>query len=86
MRSFKTLKRHRSREADAGDAFVRDFRTGSLPIDDGDVEAMGAEFIWGATSNQAAGELARDEVHAAELGGLVIDRDDEDPAALALFG
>jgi hypothetical protein len=35
-------------------------------------------FVWAATSNDAASELARDEVHDAEAGGLVFDLDDEE--------
>jgi hypothetical protein len=34
-------------------------------------------FVWSATSNDAIGELARDEVVAAEMGGLIFDPDDE---------
>jgi hypothetical protein len=67
---------------DGGEAFVRDFRSGFAPIRDGDTEAAGEVFVWAATSNDAASELARDEVHAEELGGLVIDLDDEDAFAL----
>jgi hypothetical protein len=63
---------------DGGEAFVRDFRSGLAPIRDGDTEAFGELFVWAATSNDAASELARDEVHAEELGGLVFDLDDED--------
>jgi hypothetical protein len=68
--------------ADGGEAFVRDFRSGFSPIRDGDTEAFGELFVWAATSNDAASELARDEVHAAEFGGLVFDLDDEDVFAL----
>ncbi len=64
--------------SDSGEAFVRDFRSGYAPIRDGDTEAFGEVFVWAATSNDAASELARDEVHAAESGGLVFDLDDED--------
>jgi len=63
---------------DGGEAFVRDFRSGRTPIRDGDTEAFGEVFVWAATSNDAASELARDEVHAAEAGGLVFDLDDEE--------
>jgi hypothetical protein len=35
-------------------------------------------FVWAATSNDAISELARDEVDAAEMGGLVFDLEDED--------
>jgi hypothetical protein len=66
---------------DRGDAFIRDFRSfGSAPLRDGDTEAFGRVFVWAATSNDAIGELARDEVVAAEMGGLVFDLDDEDPS------
>jgi hypothetical protein len=37
-------------------------------------------FILGATSNDAVSELARDEVHVGEMGGLVFDLEDEDAA------
>ena len=67
---------------DGGEAFVRDFRSGFAPIRDGDTESFGELFVWAATSNDAASELARDEVHAAEFGGLVFDLDDEDVFAL----
>jgi len=63
---------------DRGDAFVRDFRSGFAPIRDGDTEAFGRVFVWAATSNDAISELARDEVDAAEMGGLVFDLEDDD--------
>jgi hypothetical protein len=63
---------------DGGDAFVRDFRSGFVAIRDGDTEAFGRVFVWAATSNDAISELARDEVVAAEMGGLVFDLEDED--------
>jgi hypothetical protein len=70
---------------DWGNAFIRDFRSGFTPIKEGDVEAFGAEYIWGATSNDAVGELARDEVYAGEMGGLVFDLEDEDMFDRARF-
>jgi hypothetical protein len=44
---------------------------------DGDTEAFGEVFVWSATSNDSISELARDEVHAAEIGGLVFDLEEE---------
>lgn len=63
---------------DGGEAFVRDYRSGFRPIGEGDVEAFGEEFIAGATSNDAIGELARDEIHAEELGGFAFDLREDD--------
>jgi hypothetical protein len=63
---------------DGGDAFVDDFRSGFTPIRDGDTEALGEEFVLAITSNDAISELARDEVHPDELGGLVIDLEDRE--------
>jgi len=71
----------RRRVADApdrGDAFVPDFRSGFAAILDGDTEALGRVFVLAATSNDAISELARDEVDATEMGGLVFDLEDED--------
>jgi hypothetical protein len=56
---------------DGGEAFVHDFRHGFSPIREGDVEAFGEEFIAGATSNDAIGELARDEGYATDIGGFI---------------
>jgi hypothetical protein len=63
---------------DRGDAFLHDFRSRFAPIRDGDTEASGRVFVWAATSNDAISELARDEVVADELGGLVFDLEDPD--------
>jgi hypothetical protein len=63
---------------DSGEAFVHDVRDGFVAIRDGDAEAFGEEFIAGATSNDAIGELARDEAYAAEMDAFVFDVFDED--------
>jgi hypothetical protein len=71
--------RRAARAPDRGDAFIRDFRSfGFAPLRDGDTEAFGRVFVWAVTSNDAIGELARDELVAAEMGGLFFDPDDED--------
>lgn len=71
--------RRAARAPDRGDAFIRDFRSsGFVPLRDGDSEASGQVFVWAATSNDAMGEIARDEVVAAEMGGVFVDLDDED--------
>lgn len=70
-------------QIDGGEAFIADYRQGFRPIGEGDVEAFGEEFIAGATSNDAIGELARDEPYAEELDGLAIDLYDEDELDLA---
>ena len=74
----RAFLRRVARTPDGGDAFVRDFRSGFAHIRDGDTEASGRVFVLAATSNDAISELARDEVVAAEMGGLVFDLDDED--------
>jgi hypothetical protein len=85
-RRKKAPTRRLAGELDRGDAFVRDSRHGFTPILEGDVEALGEEFIWGATSNDAIAELARDDVYASEIGAVVIDVDDEDTFDEAIFG
>lgn len=74
------LRKHRrhGRELDGGEAFVPDIRYGFVPMSDGDVEAAGEEFIAGATSNEPIGELARDETYLEEVGGVVLQMDDDD--------
>jgi hypothetical protein len=64
-----------AKELDGGEAFLHDPRWGSRPIADGDVEALGEEFVAGATSNEAIGELARDETYVAELVTFGLDDD-----------
>jgi hypothetical protein len=81
----KRLLRRVATAPDAGDAFVRDFRSGFRPIRDGDAEAFGEVFVSAATSNDAIAELARDEVYLEELGGLVIDIEDEEAAQPTYF-
>ncbi len=68
-------------EEDSGEAFVRDFRRGFEPIDDGDVEACGAEFIAAVTTNDAVAELARDEPFTEEIGPAAIDAEDDEAFA-----
>jgi hypothetical protein len=41
------------------------------------VEAFGEEFIAGATSNDAIGELARDETYATETGAFLFNPYDD---------
>ncbi|HEY8078727.1 MAG TPA: hypothetical protein VIF62_31565 [Labilithrix sp.] len=74
----RRLRRHIA-PLDAGEAFLHDFRGGFVPIEDGDVEAFGEEFIAAATSNEPIGELARDELYADELGGVAVDSDADEP-------
>jgi len=69
-------------ELDGGTAFVPDFRRGFVASRDGDAEAFGEEFITAATSAEAVGETARDEIFADELSGLSIDADDDDTSEL----
>jgi hypothetical protein len=73
----RPTRRH-AEEMDGGEAFVHDYRRGFRPIGEGDVEAFGEEFIAGATSNDAIGELARDESYAEELGGFLFEVYDEE--------
>jgi hypothetical protein len=70
----RPTRRSHIEELDGGEAFVHDYRHGFRPIREGDVEAFGEEFVAGATSNDAVGELARDESYAEELGGFAFDR------------
>lgn len=63
---------------DDGDAFVPDFRHGFVALKDDDAEAFGEEFIAAATSAEAVGESARDEVLDEELGGLTFDMSFDD--------
>jgi len=76
----KRIRPHRrhAKELDGGEAFIHDSRHGFTPIGDGDTEAFGEEFIAGATSNDAIGEVARDETYAEELGGVMPDLFDID--------
>ena len=60
-------------DLDDGDAFVPDFRHGFGPLKDGDAEAFGEEFIAAATSAEAMGEAARDELFDEDLGGLTLE-------------
>jgi hypothetical protein len=77
-----TRSPHRHAEdLDTGEAFVHDYRRGFRPIEDGDVEAFGEEFIAGATSNDAIGELARDECYIEESGGFGFDLYEDDVIA-----
>lgn len=65
-------------DADAGDAFVPDYRKGFVASRDGDAEAFGEEFIAAATSAEPVAEEARDEVVADELAGLTVESVDEE--------
>ena len=58
---------------DDGDAFAPDFRHGFVPVKDDDAEAFGEEFIAAATSAEAMGEAARDELFDEDLGGLTLE-------------
>ncbi|MDB4939333.1 MAG: hypothetical protein JWP87_6305 [Labilithrix sp.] len=70
----RTLARRvRHVDLDGGDAFVPDFRRGFVPVKDGDAEAFGEEFIAAATSAEAMGEAARDELIDEDLGGLTLE-------------
>lgn len=83
---LRALAEHiRHVDEDDGNAFVPDFRTGFVPVKDGDAEAFGEEFIAAATSGEGVGESARDEVED-ELGGLTIESplDDLDDEYIAL--
>jgi hypothetical protein len=70
--------RRQAEESDGGEAFVHDFRHGFIPIDDGDAEAFGEEFVAGATSNEAVAEFARNEGGADEMREIILDWDDDD--------
>ena len=72
MYTRKTPK-FRHIDLDDGDAFVPDFRHGFVPVQDGDAEAFGEEFIAAATSAEGVGEDARDEVVDEDLAGLTIE-------------
>jgi hypothetical protein len=83
MRSRNVSKlsgRTRHAVLDGGDAFVPDFRHGFIELKDGDAEAFGEEFITAATSAEAVGESARDEVLDDELSGLTFDTSFDDEA------
>lgn len=66
-------KNFRHVDLDDGDAFVADFRHGFVAVKDGDAEAFGEEFIAAATSGEATGEAARDELLEEDLDGLTIE-------------
>jgi hypothetical protein len=85
MRLQKKARSARRAAEDGGDAFIHDFRHGFVPIADGDVEAFGEEFVAGATSNEPIGEVARDEVYAADVGGVAFVFNDEDELDRAEF-
>jgi hypothetical protein len=70
---------------DGGDAFVPDFRHGFIELKDGDAEAFGEEFITAATSAEAVGESARDEVLDDELGGSIHESFEDELARRAHF-
>jgi hypothetical protein len=72
-------------DKDSGDAFLHDFRRGFEPIDDGDVEACGEEFIAAATSNDAVAELARDEPFMEEIVPAAFDLEGDEPFAPSRF-
>jgi hypothetical protein len=78
QKKARPVRRHAKEEMDGGEAFVHDSRHGFVPIEEGDVEAFGEEFVAGATSNEAIGELARDETYAGEIGGVAFDLYDEE--------
>ncbi len=66
-----TRLRARKSELDDGYAFLPDFRQGFVLVSDDEVEAFAEEFIAAATSAEAVGELARDEI--ANDGFLVVE-------------
>lgn len=76
LRASAHLLRHV--DQDDGDAFVPDFRHGFVPVKDGDAEACGEEFIAAATSAEAVGEAARNELMDEELDGLSLELSYED--------
>jgi|GEM_PF-5690450 len=83
----KTLRaRAHHAPMDDGRAFVSDPRDGFVELPDGDAEALGEEFIAAATSAEAIGEDARDEVSTDELDGLHVTCavDDEPDDLLAV--
>lgn len=77
MRPKKKVRHVHANELDGGEAFILDVRHGFVPLEDGDVEAFGEEFIAAATSNDAIGELARDETYAEEAGAFAVTGFDE---------
>jgi hypothetical protein len=81
-----TSIRGRARYSDGGDAFVPDFRSGFRRVEDDDVEALGEEFVLGATSNDAGREIARDEMHPVECSCFVFDLEDEPSLELGYLG
>jgi hypothetical protein len=71
---FNRRATHPHVDLDAADAFVPDYRHGFVRFDDDDAEALGEEFVSAATSAEAVGEDARDEVGGTEeLGGMTIE-------------
>jgi hypothetical protein len=67
-------------ELDTGAAFVPDSRRGFVEVDDGDAEAFGEEFIFGATSGEGVAEDARNEPDDDELAPLFVEPIEEGEA------
>jgi hypothetical protein len=82
---FAPKKNERHFDLDDGDAFLPDFRHGFAPVTDGDVEAFGEEFIVAATSAEAVGEAARDELVDEDLAGLTVEASFDDADDLDAF-
>lgn len=76
-RLAKLAYSRRTESRDGADAFLPDYRSGFVPARDGDVEAYGEEFVFAATSNEAVGELARDERYTADANGIVFGLEDD---------
>ncbi|MDB4935096.1 MAG: hypothetical protein JWP87_2068 [Labilithrix sp.] len=78
---LRALAAHlRDTEIDGGDAFLPDYRHGFVPAKDGDVEALGEEFIAAATAADGMGEIARDEMLGEEIGALTVELFFDDPS------
>lgn len=73
LSKLRSFARTSHADRDGGDAFVPDFRHGFVPVSDGDAEAFGEEFVAAATSGEAVGETARDELLDEELNGLGVE-------------
>jgi hypothetical protein len=82
-RHKKASLRSFTNDPDGAEAFLHDFRSGFTRIRDSDAEAFGTVFVWTITSNDAISELARDEVHAGETDGLIVDPEDPTPFDLS---
>ncbi len=73
-RVMAPLRGARHIDLDDGDAFVPDYRHGFVVLKDAEAEALGEEFISAATSAEAIGESARDELLSEEIGGVLLEQ------------